>query len=142
MSVAKTVAIFLTCAVALAACGKPEPVASPAVVQSASAARVAFAGAPPVVPVPATPVAPEQVAGKLVFDKTCGLCHGAGTGGSPRPGDKANWAPRIAQGMDVLYEHARVGYNGEYGYMPARGGASATDSEIKAGVDYMVSLSR
>lgn len=142
MSVAKTVTIFLTCAVALAACGKPEPAASLVVAQAAAAERVAFANAPPVVPVPATPVAPEHQAGKRIFDKTCGLCHGAGTGGSPRPGDKANWAPRIAQGMDVLYEHARVGYNGAYGFMPARGGASATDSEIKAGVDYMVSLSR
>ena len=133
---------FLVCAAALVACGKLEPVTSPAIAQAASAAHVAFADAPPVVPMPVVPVAPEHAAGKLVFDKTCGLCHGAGTGGSPRPGDKTNWAPRIAQGMEVLYEHARLGYSGAYGYMPARGGASASDSEIKAAVDYMVALSR
>lgn len=143
MSIVKATTIFLTCAAALTACGKPEPTPPPASAPAASAAaQVALVTAPPVVPVPAAPVASGQEAGKRVFDKTCGLCHGAGTGGAPRPGDKANWAPRIAQGMDVLYEHARVGYSGAYGYMPARGGAAATDSEIKAGVDYMVALSR
>lgn len=94
------------------------------------------------VPVPVSPVAPEHVAGKRIFDKTCGLCHGAGVGGAPRPGDKANWAPRLAQGVDTLYRHAIEGYSGATSYMPARGGATLTDHEVKAGVDYMVSLSR
>ena len=66
----------------------------------------------------------------------------AGVGGAPRPGDKANWAPRIAQGTDVLYRHALEGFSGATSYMPARGGTAVTDSDVKAGVDYMVSLSR
>ena len=77
-----------------------------------------------------------------MFDKNCGLCHGAGVGGAPRPGDKANWAPRIAQGVDTLHRHALEGFNGGAGYMPARGGVKATDAEVKAGVDYMVAQSR
>lgn len=77
-----------------------------------------------------------------MFDKTCGLCHGAGNAGAPRPGDKAAWAPRIAQGTEVLYHRALTGYSGPTGYMPARGGASLTDAEVKAGVDYMVAMSR
>jgi cytochrome c5 len=92
--------------------------------------------------VPAPVVAPELVAGKKVFDKTCGLCHGAGTGGAPRPGDKANWAPRIAQGTETLYKHALEGFGGAAGYMPARGGATVSDADVKAGVDYMVAMSK
>jgi cytochrome c5 len=81
--------------------------------------------------------------GKRVFDKTCGLCHGAGTGGAPRPGDKASWAPRIAQGDETLYRHALEGFNGATGFMPARGGdTSNTDADVKAGVDYMVAMSK
>jgi cytochrome c5 len=102
----------------------------------------ALAQFPPVVPVPAPVVAPELVAGKKVFDKTCGLCHGAGTGGAPRPGDKANWAPRIAQGTETLYKHALEGFGGAAGYMPARGGATVSDADVKAGVDYMVAMSK
>jgi cytochrome c5 len=63
--------------------------------------------------------------------------------GAPKPGDKEEWAPRIAQGNDVLYKHAIEGFTGEKGMMPARGaGASLSDDEVKAAVDYMVSLSQ
>lgn len=166
MYIPQATTIFLTCAVALAACGKREPLVFPAfvpaepAVSAASAApvaavapaapvvavapnaQVAIAEEPPVVPVRAAPVPPEREAGKRVFDKTCGLCHGAGVGGAPRPGDQANWAPRVAQGMDTLYRHALEGFTGATSYMPARGGAALTDTEVKAGVDYLVSLSR
>lgn len=100
------------------------------------------ASLPPVVPQRVKPVPPELVEGKRVFDKTCGLCHGAGTGGAPRPGDLANWAPRIAQGKPVLYQHALEGFNGPQGYMPPRGGIAHSDAEVKAGVDYMVAVSQ
>lgn len=135
MSVTKATLISLTCAAALAACGKPESVAAPA--------NTAWANAPSLVPAAAAPVAPEHAEGKRIFDKTCGLCHGAGVGGAPRPGDKANWAPRIAQGTETLHRHALEGFNGAAGYMPARGGGAAvTDAEVKAGVDYMVAQSQ
>ena len=49
------------------------------------------------------------------------------------------WAPRIAQGKDALYEHALKGK----GVMPAKGGnAALSDADVKASVDYMVSLSK
>lgn len=128
----KATIIVLACIAALVACGKPEPEIRAAL----------LASAPPAVPVVAPPVAPEHVLGKTVFDKTCALCHGAGVGGAPRPGDKANWAPRIAQGKDILYQHALEGFNGPAGFMPARGATSRPDAEVKAGVDYMVALSR
>ncbi|MFZ2308806.1 MAG: c-type cytochrome [Rhodoferax sp.] len=133
-------------ATALAACNPASPPATPAAAGAASTPPMTVASAmaqlPPIVPVPAPVVPPELQAGKQVFDKTCGLCHGAGTGGAPRPGDKANWAPRIAQGTETLYQHALLGFNGAAGFMPARGGAALSDAEVKAGVDYMVSLSK
>ena len=81
--------------------------------------------------------------GKSVFGKTCALCHAAGVAGAPKPGDKADWAPRIAQGNDLLHKHAIEGFTGAKGQMPARGGNTAlTDDEVKAAVAFMVDQSR
>lgn len=80
--------------------------------------------------------------GASVFNKTCALCHAAGVAGAPKPGDKADWGPRIAQGKETLYKHALEGFTGQKGMMPPRGGgASLTDDEVKAAVDYMVEKS-
>ena len=62
--------------------------------------------------------------------------------GSPKVGDVADWAPRIAQGNEVLYKHAIEGYQGSKGYMPPRGGSQLGDDAIKAVVDYMVANSQ
>lgn len=114
----------------LTACGKKDEAATAAV-------------SAPVVAVAAASAAPENVIGKSVYGKTCSLCHASGAGGAPKPGDKADWGPRIAQGMDVLHKHAIEGFTGAKGQMPARGGNPAlTDDEVKAGVDYMADKSR
>lgn len=92
---------------------------------------------------PAAAPAAENTVGKSVFGKTCSLCHAAGVAGAPKPGDKADWGPRIAQGNDVLHKHAMEGFTGAKGQMPARGGNPAlTDDEIKAAVAFMVDQSR
>ena len=50
---------------------------------------------------------------------------------------------RIAQGMDVLKEHAIKGYQGSAGYMPAKGGRTdLSDEEVANAVEYMVSESQ
>ena len=60
-----------------------------------------------------------------------------------KPGDKADWGPRIAQGNDTLYKHAIEGFTGSKGMMPPRGGgASLTDDEVKSAVDFMVAKSK
>ena len=57
-------------------------------------------------------------------------------------GDKADWGPRIAQGKDTMYKHAIEGFTGEKGMMPARGGgASLSDDDVKAAVDFMADQS-
>ena len=90
-----------------------------------------------------TAVEPEPVAAALsgpqVYNSACLACHGAGIAGAPILGDVDAWAARIAQGSDVLYDHAINGYSGELGYMPAKGGrADLSDEEVAAAVDYMV----
>ena len=98
-------------------------------------------------PVVETAVAPEPVAAALsgpqVYNSACLVCHGAGVGGAPIFGDAEQWAPRIAQGMDVLTTHAIEGYTGELGYMPAKGGRmDLSDEEVAAAVEYMAAESQ
>jgi cytochrome c5 len=81
--------------------------------------------------------------GKKLYDASCMACHAAGVAGAPKLGDKANWAPRIAQGADTLHTHAIKGFQGKAGMMPPKGGnMGAKDEDVKAAVDYMVSQSK
>lgn len=128
-------------ALLLGGCGEKPPAAAPAA--PAAAAPAAPAPTPVAAPAPAPPAATaENTLGKTVFGSTCSMCHGAGVAGSPKPGDKAEWAPRIAQGKDTLYKHAIEGFTGTKGMMPARGGnPKLTDDEVKAAVNFMIDKS-
>lgn len=76
-----------------------------------------------------------KIDGEKVYKGLCMSCHDAGVAGSPKLGDKTAWEPRIATGMDALYESTIKGK----GTMPAKGGNPAlSDDEVKAAVDYMV----
>ena len=58
-------------------------------------------------------------------------------------GDIPTWEPRIAQGLEVLLDHAINGFQGATGVMPARGGyASLTDEQVSAAVEYMIQASQ
>ena len=77
--------------------------------------------------------------GEQVYQASCQSCHAAGVAGSPKLGDKAAWAPRIATGMDALVASS---INGK-GIMPPKGAcASCSDDDLKAAVEYMVSASQ
>lgn len=90
--------------------------------------------------IPSANAAGAEDKGKKLYDTSCMACHAAGVAGAPKLGDKANWAPRIAQGNDTLYTHAIKGYQGKAGMMPPKGGnMAAKDEDVKAAVDYMVS---
>ena len=92
-----------------------------------------------------TPDAGQKVsadAGKKLYEAACQACHTPGIAGAPKLGDKAAWAERIKQGNDVLYQHAIQGFQGKTGFMPPKGGSTASDEEVKAAVDYMVSASK
>ncbi|QLQ34301.1 MAG: cytochrome c5 family protein [Candidatus Thiothrix singaporensis] len=83
---------------------------------------------------PAAPAA-AAIDGEKIYKGICFSCHDVGVAGSPKLGDKAAWAPRIATGKDALLNSALHGKNA----MPAKGGNPAlSDDEVKAAVDYMV----
>ena len=82
--------------------------------------------------------APTLATGETIYKQSCFACHDTGAAGAPKRGDKAAWAPRLAQGPDVLYQAALKGMNA----MPPRGGSGASDAEIQAAVDYIVAQSR
>jgi cytochrome c5 len=120
----------------------PVPTASvpPAAVAAKAADMPVVAMAIPA----ATPAGTAAASGgKGTYETACTACHGAGIAGAPKSGDKGAWAARIAQGKDTLYEHALKGYQGKAGVMPAKGGnVSLADADVKAAVDYMVSLAK
>lgn len=92
---------------------------------------------------PVAEVAAEPKTGEAVYNMACTACHTAGIAGAPKVGEADVWAPRIAQGNDVLYDHAINGYQGNAGVMPARGGISSlSDEEVINAVDYMVERSQ
>lgn len=83
------------------------------------------------------------VDGTEVYNTACQACHTAGIAGAPKLGAADAWEPRIAQGLELLIEHAIKGYQGEAGVMPAKGGnASLSDEQVAAAVEYMVSESQ
>jgi len=90
---------------------------------------------------PAVAAAPAD--GKSTYETVCAVCHGAGIAGAPKVGDKAAWAPRMAQGMATLDKHAIGGFQGATGVMPAKGGRmDLSDELVKATVAHMVEQSR
>ena len=76
--------------------------------------------------------------GEAVFNQFCATCHGANVAeaiGAPAYGDTAAWQPRLAQGMDTLWQHTLEGLNA----MPARGTCmNCTEEELRAALDYII----
>lgn len=72
--------------------------------------------------------------GKAVYEKSCGACHAAM---SPKLGDKAAWASLLKRGAKDLTASVAKGK----GAMPPKGGA-ASDADVKAAVDYMISRAK
>jgi cytochrome c5 len=90
--------ILLT--LALMACSRetPQADAPPAVAPAAPASA------------PVTQTAPSPtVMGQ--WTRNCALCHVRGEGGAPVLGDIEAWAPRMAQGEEVLLKHTIEGLN-------------------------------
>jgi cytochrome c5 len=71
--------------------------------------------------------------GEQVYAAQCSACHAAGLAGSPKFGDTAAWAPRVATGYDALVNSALKGKNA----MGAQGGGDYSDIEVGRAVVYM-----
>lgn len=117
---------------ASAAAAAPAATPAPAAAEAPAAAPAAAA------PVAAAAPAGGAGAGEALYKQTCQTCHAAGVAGAPKFGDKAAWAPRLAAGMDAVYKNA---VNGK-GAMPPRGGAQASDADLRAAVEYMAAAAK
>lgn len=70
-----------------------------------------------------------------IYDRSCVTCHGTRSA-APLAGFEPAWRPRLKQGMDVLLQHARDGFNG----MPAKGLCTdCTDDDLRALIAFMSS---
>jgi cytochrome c5 len=112
--------------------------ASQATAQAAAAIAAIASGPQASAPAPAAGGAQQSAdasqAGKALFQQVCQACHVAGVMGAPKFGNKADWAPRLKDPMDTIYNYALHGK----GQMPPKGGSNASDADVKAAVDYMV----
>ena len=106
--------------------------------------KVAEADVKPVAEVKVAEAATEKagdsgsISGEKIAQKNCALCHASGMMNSPKIGDKEQWAPRIAQGKEMLVNNAIQGIR----TMPAKGGnPSLSDAEVAAAVVWMANSS-
>jgi len=106
--------------------------------------NVAEADVKPVAEVKVAEAATEKagdngsISGEKIAQKNCALCHASGMMNSPKIGDKEQWAPRIAQGKEMLVNNAIMGIR----TMPAKGGnPSLSDAEVAAAVVWMANSS-
>ena len=109
----------------------------------AAAAIAAIASAPQQAAAPAAGGVAQQSAdasqaGKALYQQVCQACHAAGVLGAPKFGNKDDWAPRLKDPIDTVYNYALHGK----GAMPAKGGSNAPDADVKAAVDYMVNAAK
>ena len=117
----------------------PSTVAVAAPVAVATPAAVVAAA--PVAAAAAAPVATVKVAannGEAIYKQFCTACHMQSVAGSPKFGDKAAWAPRIKTGIDAMTTSVIKGK----GAMPPKGGSSASDTDIRAAVEYMANAAK
>ncbi|MHA7213625.1 c-type cytochrome [Burkholderia pseudomallei] len=117
------------------------PGASDAAANSqAAAAMAAIAALPKAGEAPAAGANAESSAsaGKALYESTCQTCHATGVLNAPKFGNKADWAPRLKDSMDTVYNFALHGK----GAMPPKGGSNASDADVKAAVDYMVNAAK
>ena len=123
--------------------GAEDSAAAPAAAAPAEAAPAVEVAAAPAAAAPETETAAAAVpaasgaAGETLYKQACQVCHAAGVAGAPKLGDKDAWGPRIATGIDAMYA---TSVNGK-GAMPARGGTTASDADLRAAVEYMASAS-
>lgn len=121
----------------------PEAVTAQTEAPKAPEAEVTQKEAPkapkPIAAVQTETPAVDLAKGEKVYKTACFACHESGVAGSPKLGDVAAWAARIATGNDAMYNSAIKGK----GVMPPKGGnLGLSDEDVKAAVDYMAENSK
>ena len=83
---------------------------------------------------PATPPVAASPAIQKIYDTTCQNCHGKPGTGAPQTGDIQAWAPRVAQGREIVLNHIINGYKG----MPPMGMCmQCSEDDFVAVAEYM-----
>jgi len=73
--------------------------------------------------------------GQAVYDSSCFICHAAGVAGAPKYQNVEEWAPRLAKGVDALWDTTLNGLNA----MPARGSCmDCSDDELRSAMGFML----
>lgn len=135
------VAVVLATGALLTGCGSDEPTSYTAEQEKAIAERIAPVGEVAMegseiasAPV-AAPAASGPRSGEDIYKKSCFACHATGAAGAPKYAAAGDWEPRMAKGVDTLYENALKGFNA----MPAKGNCfDCSDEEVIAAVDYIL----
>jgi len=84
--------------------------------------------------VAAAPLAAASPAIQKIYDTTCQNCHGKPASGAPQAGDAKAWAPRVAQGRELVVNHIINGYKG----MPPMGMCmQCSEDDFVAVTEYM-----
>ncbi len=73
--------------------------------------------------------------GETIYKQVCANCHASGVANAPKFGDKAKWAPLIAEGQVILTAH---GYHGVRGMPPKGGSPNLSIEGFSEAVIYMV----
>ena len=79
-----------------------------------------------------------ELPGEKTYKASCAVCHATDAMGAPAVGDKKAWAVALEKGIDKVYANAINGING----MPAKGGTSLDDAQLKEVVDFMLNKSK
>lgn len=110
----KRVAVLLTSALILTACGAKPP--------------------PPPTPEQALALRPADARLAALYETSCRACHAMPETGAPMVHDRAAWDPRWKQGEAVLLDRTIQGFNA----MPATGQcATCTPDDFKALIRFM-----
>jgi cytochrome c5 len=79
-----------------------------------------------------------MASGADTYQAVCANCHAKGFANSPQVGDKAKWAPLIAEGQVILTAHGYVGVRA----MPPKGGkADLSVADFSEALNHMVNQS-
>src|SRR5690606_14801377 len=91
----------------------PSAAPPPAEQPAQAPAQPPAGGQPPATGGAALQAPPESAVdlakGEQIYNQFCVACHLTGVAGAPKLGDKELWAPRIAQGRDVMFTNAKRG---------------------------------
>lgn len=81
--------------------------------------------------------------GHAIWETHCAMCHQTGVANAPKIGDKAAWAPILAEAsLKTIFSRDIHGYTGKRGTMPAKGGnPSLSDAQVIAAAKYMIGQS-